>query len=236
MSESKQTIFPKAINIFRPTSSILQLKTSFLSRLGRKDGATSASPPSSTVSSASISSTNSSHSIRVPPTALSPTCFQSKFSLFQSSTPWSHYTQKNLSSVSSSVSQKMLQRKRSFSGFSRFSFSSSVGYDHQESDVSTVDSVETSDSYDMSDTESTEKHNSDNVISSIRYNALMEYACNSTTKRRESLSIVDEARMHRKIADLEIENASLIALNKVLEVTVRRQSLQIGDLQKRYLL
>ncbi|KAI8369372.1 uncharacterized protein BYT42DRAFT_617402 [Radiomyces spectabilis] len=47
---------------------------------------------------------------------------------------------------------------------------------------------------------------------------------------------LDEARAHRKIADLEIEKTSLLALNTTLEATVRRQAAQITELQKRLMM
>ncbi|ORZ01537.1 hypothetical protein BCR43DRAFT_181948 [Syncephalastrum racemosum] len=44
---------------------------------------------------------------------------------------------------------------------------------------------------------------------------------------------LDEARANRKIADLEIEKASLLVVNTTLEATLRRQSERISELEKR---
>ncbi|KAI9315317.1 hypothetical protein BX666DRAFT_1879147 [Dichotomocladium elegans] len=43
---------------------------------------------------------------------------------------------------------------------------------------------------------------------------------------------VKEARVNRKIADLEISNQSLLAVNEMLEITVRRQATQVAQLRK----
>ncbi|KAG2183884.1 hypothetical protein INT44_008895 [Umbelopsis vinacea] len=45
-------------------------------------------------------------------------------------------------------------------------------------------------------------------------------------------SPINEARINRKIADLEISNQSLLAVNTMLESTVRKQAKQIAELQK----
>ncbi|RCH80062.1 hypothetical protein CU098_003295, partial [Rhizopus stolonifer] len=43
----------------------------------------------------------------------------------------------------------------------------------------------------------------------------------------------DEARASRKIADLEIENQTLLSLNATLETKLRQQTLQISELEKK---
>ncbi|KAM3588431.1 hypothetical protein VKS41_000876 [Umbelopsis sp. WA50703] len=45
-------------------------------------------------------------------------------------------------------------------------------------------------------------------------------------------SPVNEARVNRKIADLEISNQSLLAVNAMLESTVRKQAAQIANLKR----
>ncbi|KAI7886080.1 hypothetical protein K492DRAFT_83625 [Lichtheimia hyalospora FSU 10163] len=44
--------------------------------------------------------------------------------------------------------------------------------------------------------------------------------------------VINEARVNRKIADLEISNRSLLAVNELLEITVRRQASQVAKLKK----
>ncbi|KAL1935163.1 hypothetical protein VTP01DRAFT_4303 [Rhizomucor pusillus] len=44
--------------------------------------------------------------------------------------------------------------------------------------------------------------------------------------------VVNEARVNRKIADLEISNQSLLAVNAMLEATVRKQASQVAKLKK----
>ncbi|KAI9255594.1 hypothetical protein BDA99DRAFT_517156 [Phascolomyces articulosus] len=48
----------------------------------------------------------------------------------------------------------------------------------------------------------------------------------------EEDSIINEARVNRKIADLEISNRSLLAVNEMLEMTVRRQASQVAHLKQ----
>ncbi|KAL1933127.1 hypothetical protein VTP01DRAFT_8805 [Rhizomucor pusillus] len=43
---------------------------------------------------------------------------------------------------------------------------------------------------------------------------------------------ISEARVNRKIADLEISNRSLLAVNEMLEMTVRKQASQVAKLKK----
>ncbi|KAI9493999.1 hypothetical protein BDB00DRAFT_820372 [Zychaea mexicana] len=45
-------------------------------------------------------------------------------------------------------------------------------------------------------------------------------------------SVVNEARVNRKVADLEISNRSLLAVNEMLEMTVRRQASQVAQLKQ----
>ncbi|KAI8137424.1 hypothetical protein BJV82DRAFT_635324 [Fennellomyces sp. T-0311] len=45
-------------------------------------------------------------------------------------------------------------------------------------------------------------------------------------------SVINEARVNRKIADLEISNLSLLAVNEMLEITVKRQASQVAKLKQ----
>ncbi|ORX56778.1 hypothetical protein DM01DRAFT_1334336 [Hesseltinella vesiculosa] len=45
-------------------------------------------------------------------------------------------------------------------------------------------------------------------------------------------AILNEARVNRQIADLEISNQSLLAVNAMLEATVRKQALEVAKLKK----
>ncbi|KAF7721628.1 hypothetical protein EC973_004349 [Apophysomyces ossiformis] len=52
------------------------------------------------------------------------------------------------------------------------------------------------------------------------------------TENEEDEPALSEARVNRKIADLEISNQSLLAVNAMLEATVRKQASQVTQLKK----
>ncbi|KAI7867927.1 hypothetical protein BDF14DRAFT_612176 [Spinellus fusiger] len=54
----------------------------------------------------------------------------------------------------------------------------------------------------------------------------------SVDDEEEEEPVMSEARVNRKIADLEISNQSLLAVNAMLEATVKRQALQVTQLKK----
>ncbi|MBW0476642.1 hypothetical protein O181_016357 [Austropuccinia psidii MF-1] len=66
---------------------------------------------------------------------------------------------------------------------------------------------------------------------SFPLNQLLESHQNSSDNNNDSSS-ADEARVNRKILDLEISNASLLAINKSLELTKAKQSNEIRELKK----
>ncbi|KAI8884463.1 hypothetical protein K501DRAFT_332648 [Backusella circina FSU 941] len=71
------------------------------------------------------------------------------------------------------------------------------------------------------------------VVAKIKHGIIMNGKGEFVNKGSVEDQPLDEARANRKIADLEIEKASLLALNMTLEAKLKVQATQIEDLQKR---
>ncbi|KAG2230385.1 hypothetical protein INT48_004196 [Thamnidium elegans] len=73
------------------------------------------------------------------------------------------------------------------------------------------------------------------IVAKIKHGTIMNGKGEFVNKgsAEDQNSWLDEARANRKIADLEIEKASLLVLNTTLETKLRQQTSQIAELQKR---
>ncbi|KAG0186112.1 swr complex subunit [Apophysomyces sp. BC1034] len=216
----------------------------------------STSPPSTVSALSSASSTTP--SVRIPPTVLNPSNFASGFSLFQPPS-WTQYAKQSFAAAAAAAAvsqpsspslaintvglpQKLLQRPKSFSNLSRYTVVSRNEYQNDDyanhsTDEDALDSIDgDTDDDDYEDSEANDSSGSDGelpakVVAKVKVGTIMNGKGQFVSKG--DTETLDDARMHRKIADLEIEKTSLLTLNSTLEATVRRQAEQIAELEKR---
>ncbi|KAI9347509.1 hypothetical protein BD770DRAFT_462168 [Pilaira anomala] len=205
------------------------------------------SQSSSTASSTSIStySSISNNHARVQPTIINP----SNFAYFQNN--WASFKSTNTVGVNP---HRFLQRPRSNSSLSKSTFFSTLSHsshgddnseeeeedDDEYDDLDSIDGItdneeeEDDDDIDYSDEEEEEQQPS-KIVAKIKHGTIMNGKGEFVNKgsAEDQNSWLDEARANRKIADLEIEKASLLALNTTLEAKLRQQTSQIAELQKR---
>ncbi|KAG0736811.1 hypothetical protein G6F16_010532 [Rhizopus arrhizus] len=224
---AKERPLPKALNIVRPSPPLY---------FSQQDSCSMASSPSeiSTISNFSTFSNS-----RPQPTIFNPA------SLFQN----------NLNNFKSSVNtvgvnpHRFLQRPRSNSTVSRstfftaFSDYSNVNADDDDDDYDELDSIdgmtdeeeeeeEEEDDEDEEDEEDEEEENI-KIVAKVRHGTIMNGKGEFVSKGSKNDHWLDEARTNRKIADLEIENQTLLSLNTTLESKLKQQALQISELEKR---
>ncbi|RCI06674.1 hypothetical protein CU098_013756 [Rhizopus stolonifer] len=220
----KEVTFPKALNIVRPSTPSLRHQDS--------------SQLSSTISSPSTISTISTYSAfnnhtRVQPTIVSPsnhTYIQNNWANFKSANPVANTVGVN--------PHRFLQRPRSNSNLSRSTFFSSLSASSQNEDEDEDEDEDDLDSIDglTDDDEEEEEDVLTKVVAKVKHGTIMNGKGEFVNKgpiAEEQNSWLEEARTNRKIADLEIEKASLLFLNSTLEAKLRQQSSQIAELQKR---
>ncbi|KAI9008857.1 hypothetical protein CLU79DRAFT_723214 [Phycomyces nitens] len=225
---------PKAVNIIRP---------SMLSRQTSQCNGQSYS----TISHSTISSAN-----RIPPTIFNPASFASGFSILgqhnQPSWQAARPPSPTPSFMSSIFPQRLVQRARSNSTLSKSTFVTAD--DTSDLDLDSIDGItddetetesgsEEEESEEESEDESDYESQSDSelptqVVAKIKHGTIMngrgEFVSKGST---ETFFKDDDARVNRKIGDLEIEKNSLLTLNQTLEATVKRQAAHIAELQKR---
>ncbi|KAI8047366.1 uncharacterized protein B0P05DRAFT_566269 [Gilbertella persicaria] len=217
----KEVTFPKALNIVRPSTPSLRHQDS--------------SQLSSTISSPSTISTISTYSAfnnhtRVQPTIVSPsnhTYIQNNWANFKSANPVANTVGVN--------PHRFLQRPRSNSNLSRSTFFSSLSASSQNEDED-EDDLDSIDGLTDDDDEEEEEDVLTKVVAKVKHGTIMNGKGEFVNKgpiAEEQNSWLEEARTNRKIADLEIEKASLLFLNSTLEAKLRQQSSQIAELQKR---
>ncbi|KAL0082990.1 hypothetical protein J3Q64DRAFT_1700302 [Phycomyces blakesleeanus] len=233
---------PKAVNIIRP------------SMFARRSTSQCNGDQSQSYSNASVLSTahsTISSANRIPPTIFNPASFASGFSMLgQHSQPsWqsARPPSPTPSFMSSIFPQRLVQRARSNSTLSKSTFVTAD--DTSDLDLDSIDGItddetesETeSDEDDISEDESQSDYESqsDNelptqVVAKIKHGTIMngrgEFVSKGST---ETFFKDDDARVNRKIGDLEIEKNSLLTLNQTLAATVKRQEAHIAELQKR---
>ncbi|KAL0087798.1 hypothetical protein J3Q64DRAFT_1697577 [Phycomyces blakesleeanus] len=232
MLEEKTSPPPKAINILRPSSPFFQFKRPHLTNPDDPSHSSSTASSIKKSKNQNQNQNNNNNSIRVPPTILNPSNFASGFPLFHTPpSPWNQYTKQQGSQTTSNtttntsttnlahspassvtVSQRFMQRPRSFSNLSRLSVLSSFSVPGRELFMGDRSSLITS---------SGEEEVATQVVARIKHGTIMNGRGEFVSKGEgdDHLAWLDEARMHRKIADLEIEKASLLTLNTTLEVT-----------------
>ncbi|KAG1248433.1 hypothetical protein G6F68_013795 [Rhizopus microsporus] len=71
------------------------------------------------------------------------------------------------------------------------------------------------------------------IVAKVRHGTIMNGKGEFVSKGSKNDHWLDEARTNRKIADLEIENQTLLSLNTTLESKLKQQALQISELEKR---
>ncbi|CAO3616423.1 unnamed protein product [Mucor fragilis] len=222
----KEVHFPKALNIIRPSSPLIQ----------RHDSSYSSSTASSSSSPSTLSNTSFTN-----PTIVNP----SNFNYFQNN--WASFKSTNTVGVNP---HRFLQRPRSNSNLSKSTFFSTLSLSSQENhqddddedDInSSIDGVdeteEGEEDYDDDDEEEDDDEEPQvKIVAKIKHGTIMngkgEFVNKGNSMAEES-AWLDEARANRKIADLEIEKASLLVLNTTLEAKLRQQTAQIVELQKR---
>ncbi|CAO3655787.1 unnamed protein product [Mucor hiemalis] len=233
----KELTFPKALNIIRPSSPLIQLTDS-----SHSSSTASSSSPSTISAYSSFSNNNA----RVQPTIINP----SNFAYFQNN--WASFKSNNPVANTVGVNpHRFLQRPRSNSSlskstyFSNLSLSSHGGNsDEDEDEDETVEEEDTMDDMDSIDgitddeeeeEEEEEEEQLTKIVAKVKHGTIMngkgEFLNKGTMDDHNSW--LDEARANRKIADLEIEKASLLVLNTTLEAKLRQQTAQIVELQKR---
>ncbi|KAI8095295.1 hypothetical protein BDF21DRAFT_352873 [Thamnidium elegans] len=244
----KELPFPKALNIIRPSSPLMQLQDS--------------SHSSSTASSSSISTFSSfsnNNNGRVQPTIINP----SNFAYFQNN--WASLKSTNTVGVNP---HRFLQRPRSNSSLSKSTFFSTLSIsshggsedddeeeeeEEDEYDLDSIDGLTDQDDNDDQDDDDSDQNVSEDeydniddddddeigistkIVAKIKHGTIMNGKGEFVNKgsAEDQNSWLDEARANRKIADLEIEKASLLVLNTTLETKLRQQTSQIAELQKR---
>lgn len=236
----KELTFPKALNIIRPSSPLIQLTDSYHS----SSTASSSSSPSTISTYSSFSNNNNA---RVPPTIVNP----SNFAYFQNN--WASFKSNNPVANTVGVNpHRFLQRPRSNSSlskstyFSNLSLSSHGGNSDEEEEDEIAEEGDTTDDMDSIDgiTDNEEEDEEDEeeeeeqltkIVAKVKHGTIMNGKGEFVNKGsiEDHNSWLDEARANRKIADLEIEKASLLVLNTTLEAKLRQQTAQIVELQKR---
>ncbi|KAI8881495.1 hypothetical protein K501DRAFT_334665 [Backusella circina FSU 941] len=210
---------PKALNIVHPTSAFPVQDVSH---------------SSSTASDSTLSTLSTHSGTRVQPTIVSP----SNFAYFQHN--WSIKTNPIPNTVGVNP-HRFLQRPRSNSSLSKSTFVSllsAVSSDTADDDEEEEDEYD--DEYDLDsidgitdDEEEDEEEQASpaKIVAKVKHGTIMNGKGEFLSKGPAEL--LDEARANRKIADLEIEKTSLLALNKTLEAKLRDQAALIVELQKR---
>ncbi|KAI9477750.1 MAG: hypothetical protein EXX96DRAFT_568062 [Benjaminiella poitrasii] len=203
---TKEYSFPKASHIVRPSSSLIR----------QHDYSSSTSSSPSTISTLSSLNNGSNNDVRVQPTIVSP----SNFAYFQNS--W------NIKSTIGVNPNRFLQRPRSDSNLSKSTLLSASSHSDDEEDLNSIDG--------LTDSEADEEEIPKKVVARVKHGTIMngrrEFINKGNGTYDEQNTRLDEARANRKIADLEIEKASLLILNSTLETKLRQQASQIADLQK----
>ncbi|KAI9259039.1 hypothetical protein BY458DRAFT_517576 [Sporodiniella umbellata] len=121
---------------------------------------------------------------------------------------------------------RFLQRPRSNSNFSTFFSTFSTEEPIHHPPTQTED-----DELDSIDGLTDDEHEQNKVVAKIKHGTIMN-GKGEFLNRGDHDPWSDEARANRKIADLEIENQTLLLLNASLETKLRQQTVQIGDLEK----
>ncbi|KAI9315338.1 hypothetical protein BX666DRAFT_1879157 [Dichotomocladium elegans] len=104
-----------------------------------------------------------------------------------------------------------------------------------EGDLDSIDGNDTSNhsSSTRSSDDDEEVVSPSKIVARIKHGTIMNGRGEFVNKGSDDDSgWLDEARANRKIADLEIEKTSLLAVNTTLESTVRRQAARIAELEK----
>ncbi|EIE77132.1 hypothetical protein G6F55_008993 [Rhizopus delemar] len=185
----------------------------------------------------------------------------SNFSTFSNSRPQptifnpASLFQNNLNNFKSSVNtvgvnpHRFLQRPRSNSTVSRstfftaFSDYSNVNADDDDDDDDDYDELDSIDGMtdeeeeeeddEEEDEEEEEEEENIKIVAKVRHGTIMNGKGEFVNKGSKNDHWLDEARANRKIADLEIENQTLLSLNTTLESKLKQQALQISELEKR---
>ncbi|KAI8367411.1 hypothetical protein EDC96DRAFT_152197 [Choanephora cucurbitarum] len=225
----KEVIFPKALNIVRPQTPSIRRQDS-----SQSSSTVSSSSPSTVSNFSSYSAFNHQQNhARVPPTIVTP----SNYAYIQNN--WANF--KSVNPIANTVGvnpHRFLQRPRSNSNISKSTFfsarslSSHNDEDDDDDDLNSIDG--------LSDEESDDEDNDDNaltkVVAKVKNGTILNGKGQFVSKgppQEDPNSWLEDARTNRKIADLEIEKASLLFLNSTLEAKLRQQSSQIAELQKR---
>ncbi|KAG1444832.1 hypothetical protein G6F56_010139 [Rhizopus delemar] len=218
---SKERPLPKALNIIRPSPPPF---------INTQDSSSTASSPSEISTISNISTFSNSH--RSPPATLF-----NPASLFQNNV--NNFKTSSVNTVGVNP-HRFLQRPRSNSSLSRstfFTFSDNhptiatttldENDDDNDDDLDSIDGM-------TDDEEEEEEEEKTKVVAKMKRGTIMNGKGEFVNKGGEDHDPwSDEARASRKIADLEIENQTLLSLNATLETKLRQQTLQISELEKK---
>lgn len=191
----KELPFPKALNIIRPSSPLMQQHDS--------------SQSSSTASSTSIStfSTLSNNHARVQPTIINP----SNFAYFQNN--WASFKSTNTVGVNP---HRFLQRPRSNSSLSKSTFFSTLSHsshgddnseeeeeeDDEYDDLDSIDGITDNEEDDDIDYSDEEEEQPSKIVAKIKHGTIMNGKGEFVNKgsAEDQNSWLDEARANRKVS------------------------------------
>ncbi|KAI7899662.1 uncharacterized protein BX663DRAFT_520896 [Cokeromyces recurvatus] len=221
----EQISFPKALNIIRPSSPLIQ-------RHDYSSSSTYSSSSPSTVSTLSNSSSNYNIRVQQPTTMINSSDFQNSYHYYYYSN--NKPTTTTAAAVGSLIGvHRFLQRPRSNSSLSKsIPLFSDIVSDNENLDDS-IDGLSSSDS--ENEMPSTTTTTTKKIVAKVKDGIIMNGKGEFVNKGRiseEQSAWLDEARANRKIADLEIEKSSLLVLNSTLEAKLKQQEVQIAELQK----
>ncbi|KAI7883518.1 hypothetical protein K492DRAFT_175331 [Lichtheimia hyalospora FSU 10163] len=233
---------PKAVNIIRPSSPFLHhFKPPHHHLASHHDSSQSSSTASSSSPSTLSTLSSFSSAVNARPTVLGPANFLSLYAPQHKQPP--------------GFAQRLLQRAKSHSNLSKLTVCTTNTMDDSESDHASDqddddDSIDGNDDDDDDDDAHLENHQSTSAIPSdedddhyspakvvarIKHGTIMNGKGEFVSKGEDEHSgWLDEARANRKIADLEIEKSSLLAVNTTLEATLKQQAARIAELEKRF--
>ncbi|KAI8376368.1 uncharacterized protein BYT42DRAFT_574346 [Radiomyces spectabilis] len=238
---------PKAVSFFRSTTYSFQHHEPPVPLQNDQLSMTN-SPPSSNASSYSSVSTpgNSRPSSFVGLSSLlQPLKGHAGMAVFHTShyllpTSWSHNHPQHkpswsgISAVNNPVAlpQHVLQRPRSISSLSKPTHPTSDDVDtmyqgnseqDEEDHLWSMDSIDGTTSDEQDDT-------AVDLVASLQRDSCINNLFKPTFFEHDSI-LPDKSGITRKIADLRVENAALLAINTTLETTVQRQASRIAELQ-----
>ncbi|KAG1443043.1 hypothetical protein G6F56_010818 [Rhizopus delemar] len=177
---------------------------------------------SCSTSPSELSTMSNFSSSRPPPTIFNPGSFFQSVNTFKSSTVGVN-------------PHRFLQRPRSnstvssfFSAFSEYSASG----DEYDDDLDSIDGMTDEEEIEEETEEETEEEEHVQVVARVKHGTIMNGKGEFVNKSKND-HWLDESRANRKIADLEIENQTLLSLNASLEYKVKQQAEYINELEKR---